>query len=310
MISTVDPDARHTRKSPEARRDGYRAHVAAEPQTGIITDEQITRAAGEEHSDAAVAGQMMAREAEPAEVYGDSACGTGDLRAALAEGGHTAVIKPKPLKPAVDGGFTLDDFTASEQAGTVTCPNGVTRRITARRNVTFGAACRTCPLRARCTTNKTGRALILHEHDALLRAARRDWRASPALQENYSKYRPNVERAVAQAATWRGRGLKLRYRGTTRNNAWLKRRTAALNLRNLIGRGLAPRDGPGCRRPPDRWLPRPSSRSPAPGPARHQAAGSRPHSRSRRKPGQPVTATTRTGPPNHQPANWPISARS
>ena len=39
MISTVDQDARHTRKSPEARRDGYRAHVAAEPETGIITDE-------------------------------------------------------------------------------------------------------------------------------------------------------------------------------------------------------------------------------------------------------------------------------
>ena len=31
VISTVDPDARHTRKSPEARRDGYRAHVVAEP---------------------------------------------------------------------------------------------------------------------------------------------------------------------------------------------------------------------------------------------------------------------------------------
>ena len=243
VISTVDPDARHTRKSPEARRDGYRAHVAAEPQTGIITDEQLTRAAGEENSDAAVAGQMMAGEAEAAEVYGDSAYGTGDLRAALSEGGHTAVIKPRPLKPAVEGGFTLDDFTADEQASTVTCPNGITRRITARRNVTFGAACRDCPLRARCTTNKTGRALIVHEHDALLRAARRDWRASPALQENYRKYRPNVERAVAQAATWRGRRLKLRYRGTTRNNAWLKRRTAALNLRNLIGRGLTPRDG-------------------------------------------------------------------
>ena len=35
--------------------------------------------------------------------------------------------------------------------------------------------------------------------------------------------------------------LKLRYRGTAKNNAWLKRRTAALNLRNLIGRGLARR---------------------------------------------------------------------
>ena len=31
IISTVDPEARHTRKSPEARRDGYRAHLSAEP---------------------------------------------------------------------------------------------------------------------------------------------------------------------------------------------------------------------------------------------------------------------------------------
>ena len=42
VVSTVDPDARHTRKSPEARRDGYRAHVAADPETGIITDEKLT----------------------------------------------------------------------------------------------------------------------------------------------------------------------------------------------------------------------------------------------------------------------------
>jgi hypothetical protein len=31
---------------------------------------------------------------------------------------------------------------------------------------------------------------------------------------------------------------KLRYRGTDKNNAWLTRRTAGLNLRNLLGRGL------------------------------------------------------------------------
>jgi hypothetical protein len=48
---------------------------------------------------------------------------------------------------------------------------------------------------------------------------------------------------IAQVATWRGRRLKLRYRGTAKNHAWLKRRTAALNLRNLIGRGLDRRDG-------------------------------------------------------------------
>jgi hypothetical protein len=247
VISTVDPDARHTRKSPENRRDGYRAHVAACPETGIITGEQLTKAAGEENSDAAVAAHFLAAQAAggspPHEWYGDSAYGTGDLRAAMKQAGHTAVIKPRPLKPAVEGGFTLDDFSVDETTGTVTCPAGVTRHISARRNVTFGAACRGCPLRARCTANKTGRALILHEHDTLLRAARHDWAARPGLREDYKKFRPNVERVISQVATRGGRRLKLRYLGTARNNAWLKNRTAVLNLRNLISRGLAHENG-------------------------------------------------------------------
>ena len=77
----------------------------------------------------------------------------GELLAAAADGGHTAIIKPWPLRPAVDGGFTLDDFTVDEAAGTVTCPNQLTRPITRSRWVTFGALCRGCPLRARCTTS-------------------------------------------------------------------------------------------------------------------------------------------------------------
>ena len=239
VISVNDPDARHTRKSPGARRDGYRAHLSADPETGLITDEQLTQAAGPGNSDAAVAGQMLAAETGQAEVYGDCAYGTGDLRAALAQAGHQAVIKPGPLRPAVAGGFTLDDFTVDEGAGAVTCPAGLTRPITARRTVTFGAACRGCPLRARCTTSKTGRVLVLHEHDALLRAARARWAAEPGLRENYRKHRPSIERVISQVASRGGRRLKLRYLGTARNNAWLKNRTAALNLRNLISRGLA-----------------------------------------------------------------------
>jgi len=238
VISTVDPDTRHTRKSRENRRDGYRAHLAACPETGIITGEELTQAAGEDNSDAAVAVGLLAAEGSPAEVYGDSAYGTGDLRAALAEAGHTAVIKPGPLKPAVEGGFTRDDFTIDEAAGTATCPAGVTRPVTARRHVTFGVACRGCPLRPRCTNSRNGRVLRLHPRDAILRAARRDWAARPGLREDYRKYRPNVERVISQVASRGGRRLKLRYLGTARNNAWLKNRTAALNLRNLISRGL------------------------------------------------------------------------
>ena len=269
VVSTVDPDARHTRKSPEARRDGYRAHVAADPETGIITDEKLTRAAGEENSDPAVAEEFLAAETgpaaraggepapgmggqdggaggdrdEPLAWYGDSAYGTGDLRGAICDAGHRAVIKPKPLRPPVAGGLTVDDFAVDEQAGTVTCPAGHTVKLSRTRVATFGVLCRDCPLRSRCTTCKTGRKLVLHQRDDLLRAARADWAADPTVREDYMAHRPNVERAVAQVATWRGRPLKLRYRGTARNHAWLKRRTAALNLRNLIGKGLTRHDG-------------------------------------------------------------------
>ena len=255
VVSTVDPDARHTRKSPEARRDGYRAHLAADPETGIITDEKLTKAAGTENSDPAVAEEFLAAEAAAGEPddgaaagrdlrwYSDSAYGTGDLRDAIDKAGHQAVIKPKPLRSPVDSGFTVDDFTVSEEQGTVTCPAGHTVRLSRTRVATFGALCRDCPLRERCTTCKTGRKLVLHQRDDLLRQARADWAARTGLREDYMKHRPNVERAVAQVATWRGRRLKLRYRGVTRNHAWLKRRTAALNLRNLTGRGLARRGG-------------------------------------------------------------------
>ncbi len=278
VVSTVDPDARHTRKSPEARRDGYRAHVAADPETGIITDEKLTKAAGQENSDPAVAEEFLAAETtgedsqragaapgapeatgshdssasssggggggeEPLAWYGDSAYGTGDLRGAICDAGHQAVIKPKPLQAPVEGGFTVDDFTVSQERGTVTCPAGNTVPLSRTRVATFGVLCRDCPLHERCTTCKTGRKLVLHPRDDLLRAARADWAAGSGLRKDYMACRPNVERAVAQVATWRGRRLKLRYRGTAKNHAWLKRRTAALNLRNLTGRGLARRDG-------------------------------------------------------------------
>jgi hypothetical protein len=147
--------------------------VVVEPDTGLITATRLTAAAGTANSDAAVGLALLSGDnsiAGPVQVLGDSAYGTGGALAALAATGHTPVIKPWPLRPVVAGGFTLDDFVVDEAAGTATCPHGVTRPITRTRHVVFGAACRGCPLRARCTTAGRGRALRLHAHDALQRA--------------------------------------------------------------------------------------------------------------------------------------------
>ena len=297
VISTVDPQARHTRKSRSNRRDGYRGHLATEPDTGLITDCEMTMTTGEANTDAAVGVKMAGRDrfhhptgtadtedddddaidtivdaedttdveaaatadavvstadtdtedagdadsgdadtAAGLEIYGDSAYGTGEARAAYRDDGHDMVIKPKPLPSAVPGGFTLDDFIIDEPNGTVTCPNGNTRPMSPARTVTFGRLCDGCPLRQQCTTSKTGRSMSIHEHEGLLRAARAQAK-TPQFKRDYPT-RSNVERTVAQVATQNGRRVKLRHIGTAANDAWLHTRCAALNLRTLLRHGL------------------------------------------------------------------------
>ena len=295
VISTVDREARHTRKCKSKRRDGFRGHVAAEPESGLITDCEMTMAAGPGSTDAENGVKMACRDrfhgdsasagdggddaasagqgppgpgtaagpepeghpepgpdpqpeperegtgeqswADDLEVYGDSAYGSGEARAAYRDAGHDTVIKPKPLRPAVPGGFTLDDFTISEDQGTVTCPAGITRPMSPARTVTFGAACAGCPLRQRCTTARDGRSMTIHPHEGLLRAARAQARTGEFRQAYPT--RSMIERVIAWTATQNGRRVRLRYIGAAKNDAWLHNRCAALNLRTLLRHGLA-----------------------------------------------------------------------
>ena len=235
------------------------------------------------------------------EVYGDSAYGTGAARAAYRAGGHDTVIKPKPLRPAVPGGFTLDDFSIDEPAGTVTCPGGYTRAMTPKRTVTFGALCAECPLRDRCTTARDGRSMSIHEHEHLPRAARAQAR-TPEFERDYPT-RSRVERIIAWLATQRGRRVKLRYHGVDKNHAWLRNRAAAINLRTLVNAGLTATTGPGPW--PDRRDPPPpgwSTGDPAAESATHQ-------------PNPPVSSanrvrTTITGPPANRLVQRPPSEAS
>jgi hypothetical protein len=243
VISVVDPDARHAHKTVSRRLDGFKGHIEGEPDTGLICECALTKASGADTGDAAVGVGLLEADPTvtgPVQALGDSAYGTGDALAALAAAGHTAVIKPWPLRPALPGGFTADDFTVDEAVGTVTCPNGVTRPISRTRTVTFGAACRGCPLRARCTTATDGRSLRLHEHDALQRAHRARWRTDPELRADYRRNRPMVERSLA----WLTRGARrVPYRGVVKNDAWWHLRAAAINLRRLLTLGLTGTDG-------------------------------------------------------------------
>lgn len=238
VISTVDPDTRHAHKSRQKRQDGFKAHLIAEPDTGLVTAAVLTKASGAANSDAARGIELLAADptigGEPVEVLGDSAYGSGPMLAAIDQGGHVALVKPMPLRSPVPGGFTIDDFIVEEAAGTVTCPAGQVRTISAKRRVTFGSACRGCPLAGRCTSAASGRTLVLTLHDRLLRAHRAR-AATPEFAQPYRQHRPMVERTIS----WMTRGARrVPYRGVVKNNAWWSLRAAAINLKRLLNLGL------------------------------------------------------------------------
>ena len=167
--------------------------MSFEPETGLFTAVELTGGSGAGNHEAAVAVRLLAGEETAVTVLGDAAYGTGELRGRLEAAGHAMVIKLPPPQPAVPGGFTGDDFTIDDQAGTAACPAGHTVPLgrphaDGTRLAQFKALCRGCPLRQRCTTSKTGRVLSVHPQHALLAAARR------------ARRRPRLERRVPQMA--------------------------------------------------------------------------------------------------------------
>jgi IS5 family transposase len=172
VISTVDPDARHMHKSRSSYRDGYKAHIAVEPETGIICDCDLTPA----NEADGLAGVTLVEGEEPGmEVLADSAYGSGQVRADLQDTGHNAVIKPLALgrNPRLgEDQFNRDDFRIDYHNHTVTCPNGLTVALTDTGNACFGKLCDQCPLRLRCTAAKDGKTFRVGTHDQLLAQAR------------------------------------------------------------------------------------------------------------------------------------------
>jgi IS5 family transposase len=235
VISTVDPQSRHMHKSRSSYRDGYKAHIAVEPDTGLITGCALTPA---NWGDGPTGVELLTGEEPNLEVLADSAYGSGQVRADLVDAGHTPNIKPWPLarnpKLGADQ-FRRDDFVVDYTARTVTCPQGLTVAIHPGGNATFGVRCRGCPARHRCSTATGGKTFRVGEHDQLLAAARADWHAHTG-RDTYRQHRPMVERTIAWLVANGHR--RVRYRGVDRNHIALTVRAAAINLRRLINLGL------------------------------------------------------------------------
>ena len=233
VISTVDPQARHGHKSSAHGFDGYKSHVAIDPDSEVITATTVT--AGNT-GDAAAAGELLAgdlsgSQAKPLRVYGDSAYGTGELLDTLDTAGAEGVCKVQP--PTATGGrFTKDEFTIDLDTATVTCPAGQTaplQRAKPGRMAYFGPACASCPLAAQCTNSKNGRTVFVGPYEEQLARARAR-QHNPEFQNDYRTTRPKVERKIAHLTRRRHGGRRARVRGQAKIAADLALLAAAVNL--------------------------------------------------------------------------------
>jgi hypothetical protein len=259
VISTVDPGARHGHKTSARGFDGYKGHVAIDPDSEVITATAVT--AGNT-GDAASAGDLLAQDlpgaagskgegAAPVEaplaVYGDAAYGCGGLLADLEAAGADIMTKVQP--PVAPGGrFAKDRFVIDTEAGTVTCPADVSVAIqpatTGGAIASFGTACTGCPLAAGCTTAASGRRIRIGPHEAELvraRAAQQD----PAWRAEYRATRPKVERKIGHLMRRRHGGRRARVRGQTKVAADFSLLAAATNLARFGVLGHTRAAGPG-----------------------------------------------------------------
>jgi hypothetical protein len=249
IVSTVDPEARHGHKTNSRSFDGYKGHIAIDPDTEIITATGVTPG---NSGDAEVAGVLLAdilpseaeAEAEaPAAVYGDSAYGAGELLAQLDNANVHNGLKVQP--PArIKGHYPKDRFAIDLDAQTVTCPAGITTTIRAQNHqrhagiAEFGAACTTCPLATGCTTAKAGRTITIGHYEAQL-AAGRARQTDPAWKADYRATRPKVERKIGHLMRRRHGGRRARVRGLAKVTADFSLLAAAVNLARLGRLGIA-----------------------------------------------------------------------
>ena len=265
VISTVDPESRHGHKSASQGFDGYKGHLALDPDSEIITQTAVTAGNAGDASVAAeliddlvdhevapsdAGGASASYEPEPSsaeepeherrKVYGDASYGTGEFLHLLEKEGLDSGCKTQPANNR-DGLYPKHRFEIDLDTATVTCPAGLSAPIRPMADgsgiASFGGACAGCPLRCECTQAARGRSIRVGPHERQLAEARRrqqdpDWAA------DYRATRPKVERKFGHLMRRRHGGRRARVRGQTKVDADFNLLAAAQNLARLAVLGI------------------------------------------------------------------------
>lgn len=243
VISHSDPEMRHGRKSASRRFDGHKLDVITDEDSEMVLGVEVRPAnAADGEGAVGLLGQVMALPGIViATLLGDMAYSDGDVREAVEEQGAELVAK---VPPVTNGGrFPKTDFEINLQAGSVTCPAGVTttdaraardhKGRPATRFVFAPATCAACPLLTQCTKAKGGRQIMVGVHESRIAAARVA-QADPATKALLRR-RSKVERKIDHLQDLGMRKARYRGRRKTRLQALLAATVANFKRLGVLG---------------------------------------------------------------------------
>jgi transposase len=239
IISTVDTDMRHGRKSAARTFNGYKQHLAMDQKSEFITAVEVT--AGNVY-DGEVTTELIDQqpaERKPSYIMGDCSYGTGEVRKDM-DKRQIGVKAPVPEAVVPGGHLKKTDFVIDLDARTCRCPAGHYAVKTQRDRKTrelkaFYFAkeqCQPCPLRQKCYSGKRDhRTVRIHPYERYLQQGRKQQQTAE-FQAEYRQCRPAIERKIAE--TVRCGGRQARYFGLAKVSLQMLFVTAAVNYKHYV----------------------------------------------------------------------------
>jgi transposase len=219
IISVIDPEMRHGRKSQAVRFDGFKLHAAATAgPTPIITAIHVGSARDHDGRTAPALVDAQPAATRPTRVLGDSAYADQTTREDMQDR-RIEVLAHVPTPAPRSQTLPKSDFAIDLVAGTVTCPAGHTATIPDRpqasgeRIVSFRKdTCGACPIMGSCAPSARGRQIRVNRREDLLIAGRQALQ-DPEAREYLRRTRPRIERLLGLLVN-AYHARKSRYRGT------------------------------------------------------------------------------------------------
>lgn len=195
QISLTDKDARLMRTA-RGSEVGYNVQTVVDEKHKLIAEYDVTNEGNDEGQLARMAKKAKAAiGVEELVVLADTGYFNGEKIKECEETGITTYVPVPKWKTADKRGlFGLNRFKYDEKRNSYICPQGeelTFRTIEERKNKKYSiyrtAACRSCPLRAQCTTAKKGRRLRIWEYHHVLERLKRRIRSRPDLIKERKK---------------------------------------------------------------------------------------------------------------------------